>query len=775
MGDRHKGRFVIEVITPKGNFFYKPRNANVDEAFKNLLEKLSKNDEILKMKNADLVNKDTYSWFNKVAYTPLSGIEESRKYYRRLGQLIAVIYILNGNDIHHENLISDGEQPVIIDLETLLTSRLLFMKKSISAYMRQNENLYMLDSVRNSMILPCMYKHKNQHLDISPFKFTNQEEILDVDKTKNHDVDDSDIYMITDELCKGFHAVYKEVASNKEVYKKYLDEQFCRIKVRYLNKPTNEYSNIHKLLVNPVCLFDSNYAFAVTARMYNSNDEEISGEELFEQKELLRFNIPYFEVAVDSKNLILSNCDRIHVFFSESPLEGLHAKLELLGDIDLKRQITAIEKSFKILSPNFNIRELTDIKKEVPNLSVIGSDKAICKFIDDAIEKVFKEHLTHPLTGNFFWMDPMLEGDNEKGEKYYQISDIPNSYYAGNIGILIALLGLYNSDKYQNYINKLIDDIEMDLDKILKYNKYEMNIGAYNGIAAYIRYYMALMQKKMIKKKKFENRISEILNQIEISLNRDHKLDILDGTAGNALVLMELYKMINETKLSLKILKLVKNCRQHLLDSIVCKEGEFYFPLENRENLYYGGFAHGSCGIIMALHKMSILLKTEDSEVLKNLLTTERALYDPIHHIWYRDNKKVDYSWGWCHGSAGILLSRLELYRNGYRDSFLMDEINNLYETTIKKSFGSNLTFCHGDLSNFVICKFAQELLEFKDNRVNDYALSILPYILESINYQIRGTEAVGLMSGLMGIVLFLDNIFIRNDETRLRKLLKAI
>lgn len=773
-GDRHRGRFVIEVKTPKGAFFYKPRKADVDEAFKDCLEKLSEKDEILSMETPDFVSGNTYSWFKKVTYGSLSNIEEKQRYYRRLGQLIAVIYILNGNDIHHENLISSGEYPVIVDIETLLTSRLLYMKNSMPTYMRQNENYYMLDSVRNSMILPCILKYKDQHIDISPFKIANQGEAIDVEKNKIHGVDNSKINIITDEVCKGFSAVYHEVASKKEEYKKYLDERFRQVKVRFLNKPTSEYSNLHKLLINPVCLFDFNYAFAVSARLYSSDNEEIQREELFEQEELLKFNIPYFEVKADSKNLILSDGNYINDYFSESPLDGLYTKLELLGDMDFKRQIAIIEKSFNVISPNFNIRELMDVKKEVPNPNVIVSNEAINEFTDEVIRKVFKQSLIHPLTGSYFWMDPMLEGDNEIGEKHYQINDIPNSYYAGSVGILIALLSLHNSKNYQNYIDKLIADIEMDIDKIFKYNHGEINIGAYNGLAAYVRYYMALNRNKLINQSKFEKRVTKLLNQIEISLDHDHKLDVLDGTAGVALVLVELQQIAINPRMLIKIVELMKKCRQHLLESMACQDGKSYFPLEYGTNHYYSGFAHGSSGIIMSLHKMSKQMKINDNDVLKNLLATERELYDPIQHIWYRDNKKADYSWGWCHGSPGILLSRLEMYNDGYHDSYIMDEIKILYEATMQKALGSNFTFCHGDLSNIVICKYAQDLLNFKDSRLNDYAASTLPYILTSIKYQVRGTEAVGLMSGLMGIAMFLDNVVIKNDETELRRILKV-
>ena len=49
--------------------------------------------------------------------------EEIRRYYRRTGHLLCLVYALNGSDFHYENLIADGEHPVPIDLETICHHR----------------------------------------------------------------------------------------------------------------------------------------------------------------------------------------------------------------------------------------------------------------------------------------------------------------------------------------------------------------------------------------------------------------------------------------------------------------------------------------------------------------------------------------------------------------------------------------------------------------------------------------------------------------------------
>jgi lantibiotic modifying enzyme len=43
-----------------------------------------------------------------------------QRYYRRVGMLLGVAYVLGATDFHQDNVIASGEQPVLVDLETLL-------------------------------------------------------------------------------------------------------------------------------------------------------------------------------------------------------------------------------------------------------------------------------------------------------------------------------------------------------------------------------------------------------------------------------------------------------------------------------------------------------------------------------------------------------------------------------------------------------------------------------------------------------------------------------
>ncbi|MCJ1992941.1 lantibiotic mersacidin modifying enzyme, partial [Lactococcus piscium] len=320
-----------------------------------------------------------------------------------------------------------------------------------------------------------------------------------------------------------------------------------------------------------------------------------------------------------------------------------------------------------------------------------------------------------------------------------------------------------NYYKYNSYIKKLIVDIEIDIDNILSSKDTGINIGAYNGISQYIKYYIDLYSVKKVKFDYFLDRIDKLVNKIHASLEKDKKLDILDGTAGVSMTLIALLDINIPEKLREKVIALISKCHDHLINSIIIRDGEYYFPTEQDKEKFFTGFAHGTSGITMALYKAGKILSIDNSKIIEKIIETERKYYNKVDKCWYRDNSKKDISWGWCHGVPGILLSRVELFSDGYRDKYLLNEIEELYKITIHESLGTNLTFCHGDPGNLTICKYVQRKLSFIDEDLDNYIKSLIFCIINSEEYCIRGNEAPGLVQGKMGIVNFI-NADLKND-----------
>src|SRR5207344_2189252 len=65
------------------------------------------------------VERDGYGWAGHVEPGPCADAAGLARFYRRQGAHLALLYPLQGTDIHFENVIACGDEPVLIDVETL--------------------------------------------------------------------------------------------------------------------------------------------------------------------------------------------------------------------------------------------------------------------------------------------------------------------------------------------------------------------------------------------------------------------------------------------------------------------------------------------------------------------------------------------------------------------------------------------------------------------------------------------------------------------------------
>ena len=67
--------------------------------------------------------KKEYCFEEFIEHDSLDSLEDAKSYYFNFGCLLALVYMLNGNDMHHENIIAKGKNPVLIDAETFIQQK----------------------------------------------------------------------------------------------------------------------------------------------------------------------------------------------------------------------------------------------------------------------------------------------------------------------------------------------------------------------------------------------------------------------------------------------------------------------------------------------------------------------------------------------------------------------------------------------------------------------------------------------------------------------------
>ncbi|GAA3665370.1 hypothetical protein GCM10022267_59550 [Lentzea roselyniae] len=119
-GDAHQqGRTVAVLTFESGDrLVYRPRPVGLHEHFSAQLDWLSTRTGI-SFRSPRLLVRDGYGWLEFVSYEPCADVAGVAEFYRRLGALLALLYAVDGTDMHYENLIACGDQPVLVDVETL--------------------------------------------------------------------------------------------------------------------------------------------------------------------------------------------------------------------------------------------------------------------------------------------------------------------------------------------------------------------------------------------------------------------------------------------------------------------------------------------------------------------------------------------------------------------------------------------------------------------------------------------------------------------------------
>ncbi len=125
--DRHKsGRTVVEVLfrtNPPKSIIYKPKSLGNEIALNTLMNWCNKKHIFPEFRTLYIADRYSHGWMEKIRRGSFKNQTQMTKYYQHAGTLLGFIHFLAANDCHNENVVQDGEQPILIDAETLLHYR----------------------------------------------------------------------------------------------------------------------------------------------------------------------------------------------------------------------------------------------------------------------------------------------------------------------------------------------------------------------------------------------------------------------------------------------------------------------------------------------------------------------------------------------------------------------------------------------------------------------------------------------------------------------------
>jgi type 2 lantibiotic biosynthesis protein LanM len=692
LSDLHnRGRSVIALTFASGlKLIYKPRGLSLEAVYFNLLAWCNQQKVLLPFKLVKVIDCKTHGWMEFVEHLPCEDEAAAQRYYQRAGMLLCLLYVLQGNDCHQENLIASGEHPVLVDLETLLqpVAEEIDPKTEEAGGAQYEANQQFFDSVLRTGLLPRWeFGLGGKAEDISALGGVGEGTPVQMQKWQNINTDNMALEYepgimpaeantpflngitlspndYVDELIDGFRQMYQFLRERQEALLA-IDSPLAALahqKVRFLFRNSQVYADVLSKALNPKFLqhgVDRSIQLDVLSRAFLAGDRKPSIWSLLavELQALEQMDIPYF-VADSSSDALCINPDLIvEGYFKEPSYERMISHLRRLNDADLTQQIAIIRGSFY----SRVARGITDVTSTNVGLDLDATAPLPPAVLVQSAVEIAKElhaRAIRAADGSITWIGMGYLPSAER----MQLQPLGYSLYDGVGGVALFLAGLAKitgDAEFRDLALSALQDLrktlqDTDPNSLRKFPK-QIGIGGATGLGSIV---YTLVQ------------ISQFLDEPELldiaslgaslitqeSIASDRQFDTIAGSAGAILGLLSLYQASSDPA----VLDQATALGYHLLINRTKSDSGFraWATLEGK---LATGFSHGAAGIAYALLRLyKITQETVFLEAAEEAIAYERSLFSPSTGNWQdvRENKPT-FMTSWCHGAPGIGLGRL--------------------------------------------------------------------------------------------------------------------
>ncbi|MBB5804586.1 type 2 lantibiotic biosynthesis protein LanM [Saccharothrix ecbatanensis] len=351
-GDRHaRGRSVAVLTFEDGRrVVYKPRPVALHQAFADLLTWYDGHTG-LGLRVPRTVVRPDHGWLEFVEHTPCADVPAVGRFYHRLGALIALLYAIDGADMHYENLIAAGDEPVLVDVETLFHPAVgIPADPAVQALAR---------SVHRTALLPQVLLGAHGALDIggmggdqgdrsaadgvawlhpgtdrmrlvrrpAPMPPAHNRPVVDGREAEPADYQGP--------LLAGFRVGYDALCDHRADLLGRLTP-FADLPVRFLARMTQLYATLLDESTHPDALRGAAARQDVLDLLWDDSADEALLHALvpYEMSDLWSGDVPMFTTRPGSRDLWTSTGERLPDLLPVSGLDGVTAKVAALGEVD---------------------------------------------------------------------------------------------------------------------------------------------------------------------------------------------------------------------------------------------------------------------------------------------------------------------------------------------------------------------------------------------------------------------------------------------------------
>ena len=391
------GRSVAILTFSSGaKVVYKPRSLAVERHFQELLDWLNRSGHRPPFRLLKVLDCGAYGWVECLAAAACESPQEVERFYRRQGAYLALLYALEATDIHLDNLIAAGEQPMLIDLEAL------FHPRDAEPDLPELEQV--LDRATYHSVLrtgllpePELGDEGSAGFDLSGLAGAGgQRTPYLVPVWENRSTDVMRLVRKPVRIAGGQnlptligrpanvvdyrYAVEEGFVSLYRLLTRRLDEflapqgplaRFCQDEIRVLPRSGSQYGAVLDHSYHPDLLRDALERDLFMDRLWQGVEREPSLARLIphEKADLLAGDIPHFTTLADSSHAYSSKGQLIRNFFPISGLEAARRRLSALSEDDLARQRWYIQAALATVAkgPNTATTRVDSAPAEPPD------------------------------------------------------------------------------------------------------------------------------------------------------------------------------------------------------------------------------------------------------------------------------------------------------------------------------------------------------------------------------------------------------------------------
>ncbi|ARS90848.1 hypothetical protein B1756_14695 [Natrarchaeobaculum aegyptiacum] len=679
MGDpHHGGRRVLSVTFQSGTTVaYKPRNSDIVAGFYDLLDWINRTGDLLHLETLEVLPRETYAWIEWVEPRTCGSETEVRNYYRRAGMLIAVFYALDATDMHLENIVAVGDQPVAIDVETLAQPMVKPQNRSVNEAIEvAKDTVVRTGAVPEHVQSPDVddvagFSAKQLEVNITVDRFTDvNTDRMDIESVPHPNREGESLPQYSGEviepeeysgaIVRGFVDVYELFMANEGALLSDdgpIEQLIEREpKVRALYRDTAVYTKINRSVTS--------HSYHRTGLRFGTQVESlakllISGEldrdvwPIFECERsiLRRFNTPRFTAKIDSTDIFNRNGTVVEDFFESKVSDQIRDRIRGFSKADLDEQVTYLRWGYG---------EYEQIHGGGSTATLSATELATGEPIDGLVleesRRLYDRLISHSRRDDGLPTWVLREVMQESGIYIHPVED---NLYSGRLGIGLFAAGLARLDDDESYRDFALDVVSPVMTRLEDDISPPFPIGGGVGLGSMVYGFTKLGE--LLADDACIAAASEAARRIDSErIAADNRYDVLHGSAGAILGLLALYEVTGEED----ILDRAVQAGDHLLNHRHDHQGVLTWSTPSIGRPLCG-FAHGVAGIAYALFRLgSTTDAARFSDAALEGIRFERQQYDHQAQNWpdLRPNTETDWMDAWCHGRTGIGLARLGMY-----------------------------------------------------------------------------------------------------------------